>query len=507
MPAEPIPAASSVTQKGINLEVAGYVAVARRWWWTLLIATWVAGLGGYLISSGIAPTYEGEARLLVGPVVGTSDVLRAAASISNTYSELATSKPVIDKALARVGLPAGTLIEARALPNETTRILQLRAQHGNPRTAAALANAMAAELIALQPAGIQLPEGQLQVIQAAEPPVVPIAPQPTLIALVSAATGLLAAGVLVMVVEYFGSTVNSTRELDESTRAPVLGFASLGQRFRATREAPVVALAKPNSRAAATARLLAMKIVYTESENPLRTLLVVGTAPNDGSADFAGNIGTALASSGRRVLLVDADEEVGELSTLFGLDARMGDLVRDVDGTVHAASIRGTSGLELIPAGQGGSAELVDPETASLVLEQLAKGHELVILHTAPIHLAASAIAWARTVDATVLVVERDRAKRADVAYAAENLRSIGARFLGSVLVDHPPRSRRRRSAVPDGAVARQAIPDRPVARPASERAVGTMPLPRRVVPTVTTDRRKAKEGQVAQDESSLRQG
>ncbi len=490
------------------MEVAGYVAVARRWWWTLLIATWVAGLAGYLISSGIPPTYEGEARLLVGPVVGTSDVLRAAASISNTYSELATSQPVIDKAIARVGLPAGTLIEARALPNETTRILALRAQNGIPKTAAALANALATELIAVQPTGIILPEGQLQVVQAAQPPVVPIAPQPTLIALVSAATGLLAAGVLVMIVEYFGSTVNSTKELDETTRAPVLGFASLGQRFRSTRDAPVIAQAKPTSRAAASARLLAMKIAYAESEKPLRTVLIVGTAPNDGSADFAGNIATALASSGRRVLLVDANEEFGELSALFGLDTRMGDLVRDIDGTVHAPSIRGTNGLELIPAGQGGSAELVDPETASMVLEQLTNGHELVILHAAPIHLAASAIAWARTVDATVLVVERDRAKRADVSYAAENLRSIGARFLGSVLVDHPPRARRRRSAVPERAVPRAAIPERiparPVPRPTREGAVGAMPLPRHAVPTVptgptvptvTADRRKSKEG------------
>ncbi|MDQ2934939.1 MAG: hypothetical protein M3R49_08130 [Chloroflexota bacterium] len=486
------------------------MAVARRWWWTLLIATWVAGLAGYLISSGIQPTYEGEAKLLVGPVVGTSDILRAAATISNTYAELATSTPVLNKAISKVGLPPGTLIETRALPNETTRVLSIRAQHGNPKTAAALANAMAAELILLQPDGVQLPEGQLQVIQAAQPPLTPVAPQPTLIALVSAVTGLLAAGVLVMLVEYFGSTVNSTKELGETTRAPVLGFASLGQRFRSTREAPVVAQAKPNSRAAASARLLAMKIVYAKSENALRTVLLVGTAPNDGSSDFAGNIGTALASSGRRVLLVDANEEFAELTTLFGLETRAGDLVRDANSIVHAPTVGGTMGLELIPAGQSGTAELVDPETASQVLEQLIKGHELVVLHAAPIHLAASTLAWARMVDATVLVVERDRSKRADVAYAAENLRSIGARFLGSVLVDHPPRPRRRRSATPERAIAERAIPERAiperrVARTVREQVPGTMPLPQHAVPAGAADRRKAKEQQIARDERSVR--
>lgn len=453
------------------------MAVARRWWWTLLIATWAAGLTGYLISSGIQPTYEGETKLLVGPVVGTSDVLRAAASISNTYAVLATSKPVLDAARSDVGLPADTRIEARAVADETTRILSLRAQYGDARTAAAIANAMAAALVALQPSGVQLPEGRLQVIEAALAPVAPIAPQPSLIALVSALAGLLAGGALVMLVEYFGSTVNNTTELGETTRAPVLGFASLGHRFRSTPEAPVVAQAKPNSRAAASARLLAMKIVYAESENPLHTVLVVGTALNDGSSDFAGNIGAALAGSGRSVMLVDANEEFGELTALFGLETRVGDLVRHADGTLHAPSITGAKGLELIPSGQVGSAELVDPETATRVLEELTKGHELVVLHGAPIHLAASTLAWARVIDGTVLVVERERSRRADVAYATENLRSIGARFLGSVMVDHPPRSRRRRAAVPH----------REPPGGASEGAFATT-LPRHAVPTATAE-------------------
>ena len=458
------------------MELAGYLAVARRWWWTLLIAAWVAGLAGYLISSGSQPTYEGEAKLLVGPVVGTSDVLKAAASISNTYAVLATSKPVLDAVRSRVGLPADTVIRTRAIPDETTRILSLRAEYRDPRTAAAIANAMAAALMALQPAGIQLPEGRLQVIEAAQAPVAPVAPQPTLIGLISALTGLLAAGVLVMLVEYFGSTVNSIGELGETTHAPVLGFASLGPRFRSTREAPVVAQAKPNSRAAVDARLLAMKVVYSDSERPLRTVLIVGTAPGDGSSDLAGNIGAALAASGRKVLLVDANEEFGELTALFRLETRLGDLVRNTDGTREPPAIRGAKDLEFTPAGQSGSVES-DPGTAHRVLEQLTKGHDLVVLHAAPIHLAASTLAWARIVDGSMLVVEREHSKRADVAYAAENLRSIGARFLGSVLVDHPPRSRQRRVATTDGRMTRAV----------RERAIAAT-LPRHAVPTAATE-------------------
>lgn len=473
----------SVRVKGSKLEASGYLAVARRWWWALVIATWAAGLAGYLVSSSIQPTYEGEAKLLVGPVVGTSDVLRAAASISNTYAVLATSKAVLDAARSEVNLPANTHLETRAIPDETTRILSIRAQYGDARKAAEIANAMAAQLMALRPTGVQLPEGQLQVIEAAQAPTAPIAPQPTLIAVIAALIGLLATGALVTLVEYLRSRVNSAKELGEMTRAPVFGFTSRRRRFRSTPQAPVVTRAEPNSRAAANARLLAMKIVYSEVQNPLSSVLVVGTARYDGSADLAGNIGAALAASGRRVILVDVNEEFGELTALFGLQTRAGDLLLDADNTIHAQSIAGLKGLELIPAGRSGSAELVDPETARLVLERLAKGRELVVLHAAPIHLAASTLAWSQVVDGTVLVVERERSKRADAAFAAENLRSIGARFLGSVLVVHAPRSRRRRATMPDPGAAQAA----------RDGAVATR-LRRHVGPTAATEARPSDE-------------
>ncbi len=60
------------------MELSGYLAIARRWWWTLLIATWVAGLSGYVVASGLPRTYEAEVRLLVGPFNTDLNTQRAA---------------------------------------------------------------------------------------------------------------------------------------------------------------------------------------------------------------------------------------------------------------------------------------------------------------------------------------------------------------------------------------------------------------------------------------------
>jgi tyrosine-protein kinase len=430
------------------VELAGYLAVARRWWTTLLIATWVAGLAGYLIASGVPPTYEGRTNLLVGPVVGNVDVMRAAGAISYTYAELATAEPALAKARAALALPAETLIVARAIPNETTRVLEIRAEHGDPGVAAAIANFLAANLIDTEAAGVILPEGELSVIEEAAPNPVPIAPQVTLIAMIAAATGLLAAVVLVLLVEYFGNTINSVRELTEVAKVPFHGTAALGHRFRPSPELPSIVEANPDSRAAAAVRMLATKIAYTEPEKPTSSALILGTAPHDGSADLALGIATTLARAGRRVLLVDANEETGELSQLLGIDGSPGlaELLENPQLATDRLVMTRPRGPAVLSRGQNARVDLVDPDTAKRLVERLTHEYEIVFFTGAPIQLSGNVLVWARSTEAVLVAVERDRAKRDDVAYALENLAAVHASVVGTVLLDRAPRPRRDRA-------------------------------------------------------------
>lgn len=448
------------------MELAGYLAVARRWWTTLLIATWVAGLAGYLIASGVPPTYEGEVRLIVGPAVGDVDVMRAAASVGNTYAELAVAEPALEEARTALGLPAELEPVARATNNETTRILAIRAEHGDPEVAAAIANTLADNLIAREAGGILLPEGELEVVQRATPNEVPIAPQVTLIAIIAAGTGLLAAAVLVLLVEYFGNTINSPRELSQVATVPFLGFAALGHRFRPTRDVPTIVEGLPESRSAATVRMIATKIAYANPGEPTASALIVGSARHDGSADLAAGVATVLARSGRRVLLLDANDEHGELSDLMGIDGDMGlsELLDDPTLDLERLALARPRGPLVLGRGRSSQVDLVDPELAASLLKKLQEAYEVVVITAAPIHLSGNALVWARSVQDVVLVAERDRAKRDDVSYALENLAAVRATVLGTVLLDHPPRLRRRGRRQP----ARPRVEPRPARGPAS---------------------------------------
>ena len=208
------------------MELSGYLAVAKRWWWTLLVATWVAGVAGYVVASQIPPTYEAEAQLLVGPYNTDRETLTAAGDLVQTYSQLVTTAPLLRSAIRESGVeltPDELRLATRVTANGTTRFLTIRVQHTDPAMAAELANTLAEEIQGLASAGTNRQEGSLLIVDPAEAPTEPVAPQKSLIVGLAALSALIGAMVLVMLLEYLSAAVRSEEELNRLTGLPLLG--------------------------------------------------------------------------------------------------------------------------------------------------------------------------------------------------------------------------------------------------------------------------------------------
>jgi Mrp family chromosome partitioning ATPase len=286
--------------------------------------------------------------------------------------------------------------------------------------------------------------------------------------------------VLVVLVEYFGTTVNSQRELADLTRRPVLGSVALGRGFRRSAEHPTIVEAKPASRAAAALRTIGTKVAYTGGDSGSPSVLVLGTAPGDGAADLALGLATVIARGGRRVALVDADDQGAALTELLGVAGRPGltELLEDTERDPRDVAVPRPYGPSIVPYGSGPTYELLDPTRVARVIQRLSASHDNVIVTTAPIQSSGHALVWARTVAGVIVGVERERAKRDDVTYAMENLAMLGATILGTVLLGRAPRGGRRGAARRSSpAQARRGAPP-PPAPPPSRPAAPRMPEP-----------------------------
>jgi len=432
------------------VELTGYLAVARRWWWTLLVATWVAAMAGLLVATRITPTYEAQAQLLVGPINTDSDTLKASGLLVQTYAQLALSPPLLKSTALEAGNidPIKLGQNVRATANDVTRILTIRVQDSSAERAASIANKMSDELIQLTTGATTRPEGQLEVIGAAAPPTTPIAPQVSLIVLLAMAAGLIGGLILVIVVEYATDSVRDRSDLARLSGTDVLATVSFDPRVPGESVLPVAEATAPGSVNAVAFRLLASKVAFSESDVPTRTILVAGVGDGD-SAVVAMGIAAAVAGSGYRAVVIDGSSD-GDVTASLGLTGRLG--LREVvirEGIEpRSPLVEGPAGVQIMPRGETGTAELIAVDRAREILESLLSSVDLIVIDGGPMQRSAGALSWARAAQESILLARRGTSRRDDLRLAVESLRFVNATIGGTVLVQRSPgRVGRRRAA------------------------------------------------------------
>jgi non-specific protein-tyrosine kinase len=140
-----------------------------RGWLPLFIASVALAAGVAFVLSNMLPrTYEAKARLNVGQSLSAVNPdysqLLVSQRLSTTYAAVATTRPILQSVIGQLGLGVtsdelSTRVRADA-PLDST-LLTISAQDTDPTRAAAIANALAEQLIAASPA-IQGREAEFQ---------------------------------------------------------------------------------------------------------------------------------------------------------------------------------------------------------------------------------------------------------------------------------------------------------------------------------------------------------
>ncbi|HLO15121.1 MAG TPA: polysaccharide biosynthesis tyrosine autokinase [Anaerolineales bacterium] len=131
------------------MELKEFIALFRRWSWLLVLGAILGSTGGFLASRIQTPVYEASAKVLVSKSrqQGGTDIL----SISDqqlvlTYLQLLKTRPILDEAGAKLGVPI-TLdnVQVNIVPD--TQIIQIKVQEPDPKQAVAIANTLVQVLI------------------------------------------------------------------------------------------------------------------------------------------------------------------------------------------------------------------------------------------------------------------------------------------------------------------------------------------------------------------------
>lgn len=419
------------------MELDRFLFIARRWWLALVLAALSGALAAYFVA-GLAPDqYEARTRLLVGPLTGTLDVLRASSSIATTYRDLATSTAVLNNTAERLNISGGAAAiraDVSSTADTDTRLIDIAVDYTDPKVAADIANTIASELVRLEAATQPTsPEGTITVVDSAEPPLRPTSQAAVLPMLFGAAAGFLGVGLLIVLYELRADRVRGQHDAVETSALEGLGSVTALRGASRDQSAPTLVRALPDSASAATYRTLAARAVLASGQDTKPSILVIAPDAGSRASEVAANLAAAYAGLGQRSFLLDAN----------GLDSEIvvsGARDHELSLERLAAGSSKPFGLEIEPnlwAGTLTSADMVSisKESALRVLERISAQAEVVVINAGPVLLSASALSWAAAAGVTVLVAQRDRTTRTNVARGTDMLERVGANVLGIVLV------------------------------------------------------------------------
>ncbi len=177
----------------------------------------------------------------------------------------------------------------------------------------------------------------------------------------------------------------------------------------------------------------------------------------DGKSAVAANLAVALARTGRRVTLVDADLARPAQAAEFKVKTGVG-LAEVLSGQVEQAADclvpTAVDNLQLLPAGTlssktGDSPALLLSKRLPAVLEELQRGCDVLIVDTPGVTDRSEGAWLSARADAVVLVVDAQHARKRTIDPVLAALREAGATVVGVVLNHVPSRTAPLTSVIP----------------------------------------------------------
>jgi capsular exopolysaccharide synthesis family protein len=242
------------------------------------------------------------------------------------------------------------------------------------------------------------------------------------------------------------------RALDRRVKDPddvgaILGLPVLGQ-ISAAAFAEAGSLVPGNAgeadvwRSTEEFRTLATSLRYIGDPKHRRSIAITSAAPDEGKTTVVSNLAVALARAGRRTAVIDGDLRRGRLHSYFGIDPNAGlasvaaGITPPREAWAHVPLEPAESELLVMPAGPPppDPVQIIESRAVSQLVRDARKAFECVLVDTPPVLVVSDALAFARRVDAVLLVARLGKTTRDHLERLATALDQVGVRPVGVVV-------------------------------------------------------------------------
>lgn len=272
-------------------------------------------------------------------------------------------------------------------------------------------------------------------------PTLPVSPRLRVNVGIAIAFALFAGLGLVFLIVFFDRSIKNAADATQATGAAVLGMIPLLQESELAGNENIRDLyvhAQPTSAVAECCRSLRTNIMFSSADRQLKTIVVSSANPREGKTTSVIYLGTTIAQSGQRVLLVDTDMRRPRLHTPLKISRQTGlsNLIvgdKNYDEVIKETEI---PNLFLLPCGPlpPNPAELMMSHRFEVVLGELAKRFDRVILDSPPLQLVTDAVVLSKQTDGVILVAHAGKTLRDDLRRGSTQIRHVGGQIFGVII-------------------------------------------------------------------------
>jgi len=285
-------------------------------------------------------------------------------------------------------------------------------------------------------------------ISLVEPAALPVAaskPNVLLNLALASILGILASLVTALIVESLDPRIHSRERLAEAASVPVLSQIPVYGRSRSKQPLLVMA-AKPSLTKEAFRLLRSVLLAEVRDSAGPQTFLITSAEPEAGKSTIVANLAVAIAQTGRRVAIVDADLRHPMQHLIFGLSNTVGLvnailLPETLDAALQNTKVPNLRAISSGPVNER-SAELLGSENMRQLLKGLEARADFVLVDSPAIGIAVDAISLAPMVSGILLVVTWAQAITKDVCHTVSLLQEVRGNVMGIILNKTRARSR-----------------------------------------------------------------
>ncbi|HEX4421795.1 MAG TPA: polysaccharide biosynthesis tyrosine autokinase [Kofleriaceae bacterium] len=285
----------------------------------------------------------------------------------------------------------------------------------------------------------------------AQLPTKPVSPNLRINVTIAAVLALVVGILIIFLIVFLDRSIKSVNDATQAAGAPVLGVipqitaADLGGKSD-DRARDMYVHENPKSSVAECCRSLRTNILFSAADRELKTLVVCSANQREGKTTSVIYLGTTMAQSGARTLLIDSDMRRPRLhkSTNVALTPGLSNLLIGDDNYDSLIKPTEVENLFVLPCGPTppNPAELLLTKRFETVLGELAKRFDRIILDSPPIQPVTDAVVLSKRVDGVVLVVRASKTMRDELRRSAKMIRDVGGSIVGVIVNELDARDR-----------------------------------------------------------------